>query len=158
AGKGIIIAGRRQPAVVHALVFAVNALLGNLGKTIELRTPTDRPARGSLQDLISSIDKNEVETLLILGGNPAYTAPADLEFADRLKRIPTTIRMGLHADETSRLATWHVPMAHDLESWGDARAGDGSLLAIQPMIEPLFGGRSMLEELARLSSYQPSSA
>jgi len=155
AGKGIIIAGRRQPAVVHALVFALNAFLENLGETIELRKPPDRPASGSLQELIFSIDRNEVETLLILGGNPAYSAPADLEFADRLKRVPTTIRLGLHADETSRLATWHVPMTHDLETWGDSRAGDGTLLAIQPMIEPLFGGRNMLEELARLSNYRP---
>jgi molybdopterin-containing oxidoreductase family iron-sulfur binding subunit len=158
AGKGIIIAGRRQTAVAHSLVFALNSLLGNLGKTIELRKPTDRPASGSLHDLIASIDKNEVETLLILGGNPAYTAPVDLEFADRLKRVPTTIRLGLHADETSRLATWHVPMAHGLEAWGDARAGDGTLLAMQPMIEPLFGGRNMLEELARLSNFEPASA
>jgi molybdopterin-containing oxidoreductase family iron-sulfur binding subunit len=158
AGKGIIVAGRRQPAVVHALVFGLNALLDNLGKTFELRKPPDRQASESLQDLISSIDKNEVETLLILGGNPAYSAPADLEFGERLKRIPTTIRLGLHADETSRLTSWHVPIAHDLEAWGDARGGDGTLLAIQPMIEPLFGGRNMLEELARLSNYQPSSA
>jgi molybdopterin-containing oxidoreductase family iron-sulfur binding subunit len=158
AGKGIIVAGRRQTAVVHSLVFALNSLLDNLGKTIELRKSTDRAASGSLQDLIFSIDKNEVETLLILGGNPAYSAPADLEFADRLKRVPTTIRLGFHADETSRLATWHVPMAHDLEAWGDARAGDGTLLAMQPMIEPLFGGRNMLEELARLSNFEPASA
>jgi molybdopterin-containing oxidoreductase family iron-sulfur binding subunit len=158
AGKGIIIAGRRQPAVVHSLVFALNVLLDNLGKTIELRKPPDRPASGSLHDLITSIDKNEVETLLILGGNPGYSAPADLGFADRLERVPTTIRLGLHADETSRLATWHVPMAHDLEAWGDARAGDGTLLAIQPMIEPLFAGRNMLEELARLSNDEPASA
>jgi molybdopterin-containing oxidoreductase family iron-sulfur binding subunit len=157
-GKGIIIAGRRQPALVHALVFALNAFLDNLGQTIELRAPPTGAASGSLADLVSAIDKNEVETLFILGGNPAYTAPADLEFADRLKRVLTTIRLGSHVDETSRLATWHVPMAHDLEAWGDARAGDGTLLAIQPMIEPLFGGRNMLEELARLSNYQPSSA
>jgi len=158
AGKGIVIAGRRQPALVHALVFALNALLDNLGKTIELRKPPARPASGTLQELISAIDKNDVETLLILGGNPAHSAPADLGFADRLERVPTTIRLGLHADETSRLATWHLPAAHALEAWGDARAGDGSLLAIQPMIEPLFDGRNMLEELARLSKYEPASA
>ena len=99
-----------------------------------------------------------METLLILGANPAYTAPADLDFADRLKRVPTTIRMGTHADETSLLTTWHLPAAHVLEAWGDARASDGSLLAIQPMIEPLFDGRNMLEELARLSKFEPASA
>ena len=157
AGKGIVVAGRRQPALVHALVFAINAALDNLGKTIELRQPPVPPASGTLQELVSAIDKNEVETLLILGANPVYTAPVDLGFADRLKRVPTTIRLGSHADETSKLATWHLPAAHALETWGDARAGDGTLLAIQPMIEPLFEGRSILEELARLSKYEPTS-
>ena len=157
AGKGIVVAGRRQPALVHALVFAINAALDNLGKTIELRQPPVPPASGTLQELVSAIDKNEVETLLILGANPVYTAPVDLGFADRLKRVPTTIRLGSHADETSKLATWHLPAAHALETWGDARRGDGTLLAIQPMIEPLFEGRSILEELARLSKYEPAS-
>ena len=126
AGKGIIIAGRRQPPLVHALAFALNATLGNLGKTIELRQPPARPAAGTLQELVQAINKGEVETLIILGGNPVYTAPVDLGLADRIKKVATTIRLGLHADETSQLATWHLPSAHYLESWGDARAGDGT--------------------------------
>jgi molybdopterin-containing oxidoreductase family iron-sulfur binding subunit len=158
AGKGIIIAGRRQPPIVHALVFAINAALGNLGKTIELRKPPARPASGTLQGLAQAIDKGEVETLLILGGNPAYSAPVDLSLADRIKNVGTTIRLGLHVDETSRLATWHLPSTHFLESWGDARAGDGTLLPIQPLIEPLFEGRNFLEELARLTKFETSSA
>ncbi|MGC8638697.1 MAG: TAT-variant-translocated molybdopterin oxidoreductase [Isosphaeraceae bacterium] len=158
AGKGIVIAGRRQPAQVHALVFALNAFLGNLGKTIELRNPPARPPSATLQELVAAIDQNQVQTLLILGSNPVYTAPVDLDFADKLQRVPTTIRLGLHADETSRLATWHLPAAHALEAWGDARAGDGAILAVQPMIAPLFDGRNMLEELARLSKYEPASA
>ena len=84
------------------------------------------PAAGSLEELVQAIDKGEVETLIILGGNPAYNAPADLGFADRMKQVATTIRLGLHVDETSRLATWHLPAAHHLEAWGDARAGDGT--------------------------------
>ena len=157
AGKGIIIAGRRQPPLVHALVFAINALLGNLGKTIELRKPPARPTADALAELVEAIDKGEVETLVILGGNPAYNAPADLDFASVIKKVATTIRLGLHADETSRLATWHLPAAHYLEPWGDARAGDGSLLAIQPLIEPLFDGRNVLEELARLTKFETTS-
>jgi molybdopterin-containing oxidoreductase family iron-sulfur binding subunit len=157
SGKGIVIAGRRQPAIVHVLALAMNSLLGNLGKAIELRKSPARPAMATLHELIEAIDKGEVETLLILGGNPVYSAPADLGFADRLKRVATTIRLGLHHDETSQLATWHLPAAHALEAWGDARAGDGTLLAIQPLIEPLFGGRNLLEELARLSKFEPSS-
>ena len=156
AGKGIIIAGRRQPPIVHALAFALNATLGNIGKTIELRKPPARPAAGTLQELVQAIDKGEVETLLILGGNPVYTAPVDLGLADRIKKVATTIRLGLHADETSGLASWHLPSAHYLESWGDARAGDGTLLPIQPLIEPLFDGRNVLEELARLTKFETS--
>ena len=157
AGKGIIIAGRRQPPLVHALAFALNASLGNLGKTIELRKPPARPASGSIEELVQAIDKGQVETLIILGGNPAYNAPADLGFADRMSRVTNTIRLGLHVDETSRLASWHLPAAHHLEAWGDARAGDGSLLPIQPLIEPLFGGRNVLEEVARLVKFETTS-
>ena len=157
AGKGIIVAGRRQPPIVHALAFALNATLGNIGKTIELRKPPARPAAETLQDLVQAIDKGEVQTLIIVGGNPAYTAPADLGVADRLKKVATTIRLGLHVDETSRLASWYLPSAHYLESWGDARAGDGTVLPIQPLIAPLFDGRNVLEELARLTKFETSS-
>ena len=156
-GKGIIIAGRRQPPIVHALACALNATLGNIGKTIELRQPPARPAAGTLQELVQAINKGEVETLIILGGNPVYTAPVDLGLADRIKKVATTIRLGLHADETSQLASWHLPSAHYLESWGDARAGDGTVLPIQPLIEPLFDGRNVLEELARLTKFETSS-
>jgi molybdopterin-containing oxidoreductase family iron-sulfur binding subunit len=157
AGRGLIVAGHRQPPLVHALAFALNALLGNLDKTVEFRKLPARPSSEPLDTLVKAIDRGEVETLLIVGGNPAYNAPADFEFADRMKKVATTIRLGLHADETSRLATWHLPAAHPLESWGDARAGDGSLLAIQPLIEPLFEGRPILEELARLTKYEVAS-
>ena len=157
AGKSIVIAGRRQPPLVHALVFAINALLGNLGKTIELHKPPGSPPSASLAQLIEAIKKGEVETLVIVGGNPAYDAPVDADFAAGIKKVATTIRLGVHADETSRLATWHLPAAHCLERWGDARASDGSLLAIQPLIEPLFEGRNFLEELARLTKFETSS-
>jgi molybdopterin-containing oxidoreductase family iron-sulfur binding subunit len=157
AGKGIIVAGRRQPPIVHALAFALNAILGNLGKTIELRKRSPRPPAESVDKLAQAIDKGEVETLLIVGGNPAYDAPADAGMAERIKKVATTIRLGYHPDETSRLATWHLPAAHPLEAWGDARAGDGSLLPIQPLIEPLFEGRNTVEELARLTKFETSS-
>ncbi len=87
---------------MHALAFVLNATLGNIGKTVELRKPPARPAAGTLQELVQAIAKGEVETLIILGGNPVYTAPADLGLAERIKQVATTIRLGLHADETSR--------------------------------------------------------
>jgi len=152
-GQAVILAGRRQPPLVHALVHAMNATLGNLGNTVELRSGTSSSNVGNLEELETAIGAGQVETLVVLGGNPAYNAPADLDFAALMKRVKTTIRLGLHADETSREATWHLPCAHYLESWGDARTSDGTVVPIQPLIEPLSGARTALEVVARLSGY-----
>jgi molybdopterin-containing oxidoreductase family iron-sulfur binding subunit len=154
--KCIIVAGRRQPPLVHALAHALNEALGNIGTTVELRVVPAPVETGTLETLAEAIGVGEVETLVVLGVNAAYNAPADLEFAARIKTIPATICQSLHVDETARLATWHLPAAHYLESWGDARTGDGTLVPIQPMIEPLHGGRTALELLARLSGYETS--
>ena len=153
-GKGIIIPGRRQPALVHALVHALNFDLGNLGKSIELRKGPASSDNGTLDDLAQAITAGRVQTLVILGGNPAYSAPADLDFPALMNRVETTIRLGSHVDETSQHATWHLPAAHYLESWGDARSGDGTMVAIQPLIEPLFGGRTVLELAAQLGKFE----
>jgi molybdopterin-containing oxidoreductase family iron-sulfur binding subunit len=157
AGRAIIIAGRRQPPIVHALVHAMNAALGNLGTTVELRSAPAHAGSRTLEELTVAIGRGQVETLVILGGNPVYDAPADLEFGSLLKRVPNTVRLGLHADETSREATWHLPAAHYLESWGAARTSDGTVVPIQPLIEPLFGGRTALELIARLSAFEATS-
>ena len=154
AGRSVVVAGRRQPALVHALAQALNATLANVGKTVELRDGSRGKSDGTLRELVDAIGKKEVETLVVLGGNPGYDAPVDLEFAAAWKSVATTIRLGQYVDETSAHASWHLPEAHYLESWGDARAGDGTLLPIQPMIEPLFGGRTALEVLARLSAFE----
>jgi molybdopterin-containing oxidoreductase family iron-sulfur binding subunit len=153
-GECLIIAGRRQPPYIHALVHALNSRLGNVGKTVELRKRPTPPEAGTLADLVQAIIEEKVQTLVVLGGNPAFNAPADLEFRDLMKRVATTIRLGLHLDETSQLATWHLPAAHYLESWGDARSGDGTLVAIQPLIEPLFDGRTALELVAQIGKYE----
>ncbi|MEO6807508.1 MAG: 4Fe-4S dicluster domain-containing protein [Isosphaeraceae bacterium] len=149
-GESLIIAGRRQPAIVHALAHAMNALLENLGKTVTFRPPRDRKA-GTLAELAEAIQGGQVETLVILGGNPAFDAPAVLDFANLLTKVPHTIHLGSHVDETSSRSAWSLPAAHFLESWGDARTADGRLLPIQPLIEPLFGGRTALELVARLN-------
>ncbi len=153
AGRAVILAGRRQPPLVHALVHAMNTTLGNLGKTVELRN-VSRPVAGTLAELAEAAGKGQVETLVILGGNPAYDAPADIDFAPLMKRVKTTIRLGLYVDETSREATWHLPAAHYLESWGDARGSDGTVAPVQPLIEPLDGGRSALEVVAQLAAFE----
>jgi molybdopterin-containing oxidoreductase family iron-sulfur binding subunit len=151
--RSVIVAGRGQPPLVHALAHALNEALGNFGKTVELRAVPPVEDAESLVKLTEAIGKKQVETLVILDVNPVYNAPADLDFAARFRTIPTTICLALYPDETSRLASWHLPAAHYLESWGDARTGDGSVVPVQPLIEPLFGGRTALEVLARLAGY-----
>ena len=138
-GRSLVLVGSRQPAAVQAIGFAINAALGNLGKTIVGRKTADKPA-ASLSALTKEIGEKKISTLVIVGGNPAYNAPADLEFAAKLKEVANVIRVSANPDETSELATWQAPAAHYLESWGDGRAVDGSYVSVQPMILPLFGG------------------
>ncbi|HJL31505.1 MAG TPA: 4Fe-4S dicluster domain-containing protein, partial [Polyangiaceae bacterium LLY-WYZ-15_(1-7)] len=149
-GRSFVVVGRRQPARVHALGHAINHALGAIGGGVRIYPPSDpeQPlCLESLQELVAEAD--QVETLLILGGNPAYDAPADLDLAGLLGREGvTSIHLASHRNETSELCTWHVPLAHELETWGDQRAADGTLSIQQPLIAPLFGGRSALEMLA----------
>ncbi len=152
-GESVVVVGPRQPAVAHALAHVINAALGNAGHT--LRYATD--ARGgretdarALRRLVASIDEGQVETLFVLGGNVVYDGPVGLEVARALSSVPQTIHLSLHRNETSKVCGWHLPRAHFLESWGDTRAWDGTLGVVQPLIQPLFDGRSSLEVIARL--------
>ena len=113
-----------------------------------LAQSTDQMA--SLRELVKEMESGAAELLVILGGNPAYTAPADLDFARAVRKVPRAIHLGLYADETSALCRWHVPEAHEFESWGDARAFDGTVSLLQPLIAPLYGGISSYELLASL--------
>jgi molybdopterin-containing oxidoreductase family iron-sulfur binding subunit len=154
-GKSLVIAGETQPAQVHVLAHLMNQALGNIGKTVEFfpradAGPTDQ--HGSLRELAQDIEAGAVETLFIIGGNPAFDAPADLDFARLLASEKTKLRihMGLYDDETARLCHWHIPQAHCLESWGDLRAFDGTVTIQQPLIAPLYKGRTAYELLALL--------
>jgi MoCo/4Fe-4S cofactor protein with predicted Tat translocation signal len=154
-GTSLIVAGDYQPAAVHALAHAMNQALGNIGATVTYgpaieASPTDQAA--SLGDLVRAIDAGQVELLVILGGNPVYTAPADLKFSEKLQKVSLTVYHGLHADETAHLCHWNVAEAHPLESWGDARAHDGTVTIIQPLIAPLYEGRSAHEVLGVFTS------
>jgi molybdopterin-containing oxidoreductase family iron-sulfur binding subunit len=149
-GNSLVLAGAHHPAQVHALAYAINAFLGNYGRTLDF-VAVEAPSASSLQDLLKEVDSGSVSTLVILNGNPAYDAPADLRFSERIKRVPQVIRYGLYSDETAFLAQAHVAGTHYLESWGDARTLEGVILPIQPMILPLFGGLTELEVLARLA-------
>jgi Fe-S-cluster-containing dehydrogenase component len=148
-GKGMIVAGDRQPSAVHAAVCALNTSLGNTGKTVSYYETKDAalPSVSSLASLVSAMNGGAIKTIVILGGNPVFDAPADLDFSSALAKVPQSIALGHTVDETSVKTTWHVPRAHYLESWGDGRAVGGTLSVIQPLILPLFGGRSPVEML-----------
>jgi molybdopterin-containing oxidoreductase family iron-sulfur binding subunit len=148
-GRGLIIAGERQPAAVHAAVCALNAHLGNAGQTVSYYETRDAalPSLDSMTRLVSAMQEGAVETLVILGGNPVFDAPADLDFASAMTKVPHVIALGHTVDETSSRAEWQIPRAHYLESWGDARAVGGTLSVVQPLILPLFGGRTPVEVL-----------
>jgi molybdopterin-containing oxidoreductase family iron-sulfur binding subunit len=148
-GKGLIVAGERQPAAVHAAVCALNSHLGNTGSTVSYYETKDAalPSLSSLTSLVTAMKGGTVQTLVILGGNPVFDAPADLDFGSALAKVPHSIALTHSVDETSSKAEWHINRAHYLESWGDARAVGGTLSVVQPLILPLFGGRSDAELL-----------
>ncbi len=160
-GESIVIAGRNQPPEVHALVHAMNEALGNSGSTVVYTDPVEvRPVdhRASLRELVTDMNAGSVSLLLMLGGNPVYDAPADLEFKRALSRVDTVVRLGLYEDETSAASHWHIPEAHYLETWSDIRSHDGTISIMQPLIAPLYGGLSahqLLEELMGHSGKKP---
>jgi len=153
-GASLVLAGEQQSAAVHALAHAMNAALGNAGKTVFYTDPVEAdPADqvASLSDLVKDLDAGAVDLLLILGGNPAYNAPVELGLRDRLKKATLRIHLGLQEDETSELCHWHLPMTHYLEAWSDCRAHDGTVTIMQPLIAPLYAGKSAHEVLAMLT-------
>jgi Fe-S-cluster-containing dehydrogenase component/anaerobic selenocysteine-containing dehydrogenase len=153
-GQSLIVVGQRQPAAVHALAASLNRALGNLDRTVAYATPIDT-LEGDGYAAISALSKQmatgAIDTLIMLGGNPVYDAPADLKFADALKKVPTSIHFSSYVDETASLCTWQVPRAHELESWGDAQSLTGVYSVQQPLIAPLWGGRSDIEVLGKLA-------
>lgn len=147
--KCLVAAGPRQPAAVHALAHLINQALGNMGTTVVLQAAPDAPAEvAQLKQLAADLDSGAVETLFILGGNPAYDAPADLNFASAITKASNRVYLGEDHNETAAASNWVLQGAHYLECWGDARAFDGIAAIQQPMIQPLFDGRSPLELLA----------
>jgi molybdopterin-containing oxidoreductase family iron-sulfur binding subunit len=149
-GSSVVVAGEYQPASVHHLAHQINQALGNVGTTVTYAptvevAPMDQTA--SLRDLVTAMDAGQVELLVILGSNPVFTAPADFKFQERLAKVPVSISHTLYPDETSLLCHWNVPEAHPLESWGDARAYDGTVTILQPLIAPLYDGKTTQEVL-----------
>ncbi|MDQ3855422.1 MAG: 4Fe-4S dicluster domain-containing protein, partial [Chloroflexota bacterium] len=163
-GRSLVIAGPNQPPAVHALAHAMNQTLGNVGSTV---TYTDQVVADTgdqltgLQQLVSDMQAGRVSVLIVIGGDPVYTAPADLPFADALRKVKLSVHLSEYGPDnsaTSGRTTWHIPRSHYLEAWGDSRAIDGTVSLQQPLIEPLYESRSDLELVAALTGSPDSTA
>ena len=150
-GRCIVIAGEQQSAAVHAVAHAMNAALGNVGATVTYTEPVEAAPVDqleSLKELTADMAAGRVQFLLMLGGNPVYSAPADLEFTKHLQeKVPFRVHSSLYEDETSAECHWHLPETHYLEAWGDIRGFDGTITIQQPLIQPLYNGKSHIEIL-----------
>jgi MoCo/4Fe-4S cofactor protein with predicted Tat translocation signal len=157
-GQSVVAAGEHLSPSAHAVIAAINDGLKNSGKTVVYTQPvalySENPVR-SLRELMDDMSAGRVEVLLILGGNPVFTAPADFDFAKKLEQVPLRVHHGLYQDETARLCQWHIPETHYLESWSDCRAFDGTASIIQPLIAPLYAGKTAHEVIAAFGE-QPS--
>jgi MoCo/4Fe-4S cofactor protein with predicted Tat translocation signal len=151
-GRCVVIPGDFQPESVHLAAYAINAALGNVGSTVKVLEGVEPDNTHTLDELTSDLNSGHVETLLILNVNPVYSAPASLNFEAAIRKARLVVRLGQFFDETSRWSHWHVPEAHYLETWSDARAFDGTITIMQPLIEPLYGGKSAHELLTILLS------
>lgn len=152
AGRSaLVIAGPQQPTSVQVLAHAINAHLGSIGTTVTFTAPVEArfPAQDTtLPQLVTDMNSGKVELLLLFGVNPAYTAPADLKFAEAMEKVRLRVHLGLYDDETAALCQWHLPESHYLEAWSDARAYDGTISVVQPLILPLYPSHSLHEVLA----------
>jgi MoCo/4Fe-4S cofactor protein with predicted Tat translocation signal len=153
-GASLVLAGDTQPPMVHALAHAMNQALGNVGKTVVYTNsveaePTDQLA--SLRRLVADMDAGAVDLLVIVSGNPVFTAPVDLAFPDAMNKVQLRVHLSQYDDETSAMCHWQIPESHFLESWSDARGYDGTVSIIQPLIAPLYSGKSSHELIATMS-------
>jgi molybdopterin-containing oxidoreductase family iron-sulfur binding subunit len=149
-GEVLVVAGQRQPMEVHLLAWAINSALGAIGNTVTL-LPVTEQAGGSRVDLAKADEAGKIHTLVILGGNPAYAGLEGVYLGHmKGRQDKDVIRLAHYEDENSHL-DWNFPAAHYLESWGDATTSDGTLVPVQPLIQPLFGGLTELEFLARIA-------
>lgn len=160
-GAAIVVAGPGQPAAVHALVHAINEAIGARGRTVNYLEPiAARPAQegATLADLAEELHAGKVDTLVMLGSNPVYTAPGEVNFTEALSKARLRIHLGEYYDETAFLSDWHIPAAHYLESWTDLRAFDGTATIVQPLIAPLYEGKSAHEVISVLAGNPGRSA
>jgi molybdopterin-containing oxidoreductase family iron-sulfur binding subunit len=160
-GRSIVLAGEQQFPIVHALAHALNQILGNVGKTVVYTDAIETTPQwqfDSLSKLSEDMGAGRVQALLMFGTNPVYTAPPNLNFSSRILQVPFRAHLGPYEDETAELCHWHVPAAHFLESWGDARAYDGTVSFVQPLIAPLYDGKTPHEVLSALQGHTDKTA
>jgi len=149
-GNAVVLAGYTQPLAVHLIAHALNQVLKAVGPVVSVIKSSEARNDGTIADCVSALQAG-ADALIILGGNPVYDAPADLDFSAAARKAKTVIRWGYYEDETSQMASWNLSATHFLESWGDARTANGTVVPIQPLIEPLFAGLTDIELLARLA-------
>jgi molybdopterin-containing oxidoreductase family iron-sulfur binding subunit len=150
-GRSLVAVGERQPAAVHALGHAMNAALGNVGATVVHTRPVlgdAAPSAAALAELARAVQAGQVDTLVVTAWNPAYAAPAALGLGALLEKVPNAIYHAIREDETSRRCSWRVAAAHPFETWGDARARDGSVTLVQPLVAPLYESVPAVDLLA----------
>jgi molybdopterin-containing oxidoreductase family iron-sulfur binding subunit len=160
-GKCVVIPGEHASPAIHAAAIKLNQQLGAVGKTVvygETVNPMPSVQLEDFKGLVGDLQAGKVQWLVMLGVNPLYNAPADMDFANLLNRVPVTAHLGDQRDETGSVTTWHINKAHYLESWSDARAYDGTISIIQPMIAPMYDGKSAHDVLQGLLENPQASA
>ena len=153
-GAAAVLAGTHASAAVQETVHRINAALGNTGQTVFHTEPVVAVAE-PLAPLVAAMAAGQVSTLLVLDANPVYDAPGGLAFADAMAKVPLRVHAGGFDDETALDSDWHLPLSHTLESWGDARAWDGTVTLVQPTIQPLYDARSCIEILSLVLDADP---
>ena len=149
-GESLVIVGDEAPLQIHALAHAINFLLGNVGHTVSYSAPivlTEGTRLSDFKMLVSEMNRSAIDLLVILNVNPVFSSPGDIGFTEALSKVALSVHLGLYEDETAERSTWHIPQAHFLESWGDIRSSDGTVSVIQPLIAPLYQGKSAEEVL-----------
>ena len=152
-GRAVVIPGEQAPPEVHAAAYAINAAIGAVGNTViytETVNPMPSEQVADLKALVADMNAGKVQWLVMLGVNPLYSAPADLDFAGAFDKVPVTVHLGNHVDETGAFSIWHINKTNYLESWSDARTYNGTLSIIQPMIAPMYDGKSSHDVLQTL--------
>jgi MoCo/4Fe-4S cofactor protein with predicted Tat translocation signal len=153
-GSSLVVAGEQQSPEVHALAHVINANLANVGNTLYYTQPVEANPMNhleSLRELCADMDRGKVDTLVMLGVNPVYTAPHDFDFSAKLKRVRHSFHVSPHFDETSSYCEWHIAESHYLETWSDVRAHDGTASIVQPLISPLYYTHSAHDVVAAFS-------